>query len=156
MAQKIAVVDKAPSGVNYKSYFKFDFDHYHLSSKRIKKLLKKDVDLVDFKEDEYDFIILIGSEACKFIAGITSVTEFAGHLVDKKFVPMISPAMLSFKPEAKPMFTRACEKLHGYVAGQMPPSLSGDFKGITEESEAAEYLQHLIDSQQQANQMKPV
>jgi len=146
MAQKIAVVDKAPSGVNYKSYFKFDFDHYHLSSKRIKKLLKKDVDLVDFKEDEYDFIVLIGSEACKFIAGITSVTEFAGHLVDKKFVPMISPAMLSFKPEAKPMFTRACEKLHGYVAGQMPPSLSGDFKGITEESDAVEYLQHLIDS----------
>ena len=147
MAQKIAVVDKAPSGVNYKSYFKFDFDHYHLSSKRIKKLLKKDVDLVNFKEDEYDLIVLIGSEACKFIAGITSVTEFAGHLVDKKFIPMISPAMLSFKPEAKPMFTRACEKLHGYVAGQMPPSLSGDFVGITTEEDAESYLQHLIESE---------
>ena len=139
-SRKIAVVDKAPSGVNYKSYFKFDFDHFHLSSKRIKKLLKKDVDLVDFNEDKYDFIVLIGSEACKFIAGITSVTEFSGHLVDKKFVPMISPAMLSFKPEAKPLFKRACEKLHGYIAGQLPPSLSGDFVGITTEEEAINYL----------------
>jgi len=139
-SRKIAVVDKAPSGVNYKSYFKFDFDHFHLSSKRIKKLLKKDVDLVDFEEDKYDYIILIGSEACKFIAGITSVTEFSGHLVDKKFVPMISPAMLNFKPEAKPLFKRACEKLHGYIAGQLPPSLSGDFRGITTEEEAINYL----------------
>ena len=139
-SRKIAVVDKAPSGVNYKSYFKFDFDHFHLSSKRIKKLLKKDVDLVDFNEDKYDFIVLIGSEACKFIAGITSVTEFSGHLVDKKFIPMISPAMLNFKPEAKPLFNRACEKLHGYIAGQLPPSLSGDFKGITTEEEAINYL----------------
>jgi DNA polymerase I-like protein with 3'-5' exonuclease and polymerase domains len=146
-SRKIAVVDKAPSGVNYKSYFHFDFDHFHLSSKRIKKLLKKDVDLANFKEDDYDYIVLIGSEACKFIAGITSVTEFAGHLVDKKFIPMISPAMLSFKPEAKPMFKRACEKLHGYIAGQLPPSLSGDFKGITEEAEANKYLKGILEDE---------
>ena len=146
-SRKIAVVDKAPSGVNYKSYFKFDFDHFHLSSRRIKKLLKKDVDLVDFNEDKYDFIVLIGSEACKFIAGITSVTEFSGHLVDKKFVPMISPAMLSFKPEAKPLFKRACEKLHGYIAGQLPPSLSGDFVGITTEEDAKSYLEGIIEDE---------
>ena len=144
-SRKIAVVDKAPSGVNYKSYFKFDFDHFHLSSKRIKKLLKKDVDLADFNEDKYDYIVLIGSEACKFIAGITSVTEFSGHLVDKKFIPMISPAMLNFKPEAKPLFKRACEKLHGYIAGQLPPSLSGNFKGITTEEEAISYLVDILD-----------
>ena len=35
-----------------------------------------------------------------------------------KYVPMINPAMLSFKPEAQPMFDKACEKLHGYVAGE--------------------------------------
>ena len=144
-SRKIAVVDKAPSGVNYKSYFKFDFDHFHLSSKRIKKLLKKDVDLVDFEEDKYDYIVLIGSEACKFIGGITSVTEFSGHLVDKKFIPMISPAMLNFKPEAKPLFKRACEKLHGYIAGQLPPSLSGDFVGITTEEDAESYLEGIIE-----------
>ena len=143
-SRKIALVDKAPSGVNYKSYFKFDFDHFHLSSKRIKKLLKKDVTLTDFDEDKYDYIVLIGSEACKFIGGITSVIEFSGHLVDKKYIPMINPAMLNFKPEAKPLFTRACEKLHGYIAGQLPPSLSGDFKGITEEKEANDYLEGVL------------
>jgi len=37
----IAIIDKAPSGVNYSRYFNFEFDNYHLSSKKVKKLLKK-------------------------------------------------------------------------------------------------------------------
>ena len=125
----IAIVDKAPSAVNYSRYFNFEFDNYHLSSKKVKKLLKKDVDL-EFDADSYEYVILIGSEASKFIGGIGSVTEFAGHLVDDKFIPMINPAMLSFKPEAKPLFDRACEKLHNYVSGEKPPTVTGDFEGI--------------------------
>jgi len=45
------------------------------------------------------------------------------------------------------MFKRACEKLHGYIAGQLPPSLSGDFKGITEEAEANEYLKGILEDE---------
>ena len=140
---EIAIVDKAPSGVNYRKYFDFDFDHYHLSSKKIKKLLKRDVDL-EFDSDSYEYVILIGSEASKFIAGVGSVTEFAGHLVNEKFIPMINPAMLSFKPDAKPSFERAVEKLHGYVAGEKPPTVTGDFEGIIEEERANEYLESIL------------
>jgi hypothetical protein len=42
---KIAVIDKAPNRTKYNDYFKFDFEHFHMSSKPITKLLKKDVDL---------------------------------------------------------------------------------------------------------------
>jgi len=140
----IAIVDKAPSAVNYSRYFNFEFDNYHLSSKKVKKLLKKDVDL-EFDSDSYEYVILIGSEAAKFIGGIGSVTEFAGHLVDDKFIPMINPAMLSFKPEAKPLFDRACEKLHNYVSGEKPPTVTGDFEGIVDEERANEYLRSILE-----------
>jgi DNA polymerase I-like protein with 3'-5' exonuclease and polymerase domains len=140
----IAIVDKAPSGVNYSRYFNFEFDNYHLSSKKVKKLLKRDVDL-EFDSDSYEYVILIGSEASKFIGGISSVTEFAGHLVDDKFIPMINPAMLSFKPEAKPLFDRACEKLHNYVSGEKPPTVTGDFEGIVDEERANEYLRSILE-----------
>jgi DNA polymerase I-like protein with 3'-5' exonuclease and polymerase domains len=140
----IAIVDKAPSAVNYSRYFNFEFDNYHLSSKKVKKLLKKDVDL-EFDSDSYEYVILIGSEAAKFIGGIGSVTEFAGHLVDDKFIPMINPAMLSFKPEAKPLFDRACEKLHNYVSGEKPPTVTGDFEGIVDEDRANEYLRSVLE-----------
>jgi len=142
----IAIIDKAPSKVNYKKYFEFEYDHFHLSSKKLKKVLKKDVD-INFNKDNYEYVVLIGSEACKFIAGISSVTEFAGHLVDKKFIPMINPAMLSFKPEAKPLFDRATEKLHSYIAGIKPPSVSGDFKGLTDEKTVNEYLEWVANNE---------
>jgi len=139
----IALVDKNPNGVKYANFFNFDFDQYHLSSVKVKKLLKRDVDL-EFDADSYDLVILIGSEAAKYIGGIGSVTEFAGHLVDDKFVPMINPAMLSFKPEAKPMWDKTLEKLHGYVSGEKPPTVSGDFQGIQDTKVANDYLKEVL------------
>lgn len=92
---KIAVIDKAPNRTRYSDYFEFEFDHYHMSSVPIAKLLKKDVDLeVDLTE--YDFVILVGAEAAKEYAKITSVTNMAGQLVDDKFIAISNPAMLAF------------------------------------------------------------
>jgi len=59
---KVAIIDKAPSRTKYKDYFDFEFDQYHLSSVQLTKILKKDVDIV-INTDDYDFIILVGSEA---------------------------------------------------------------------------------------------
>ena len=67
---KIALIDKAPNKTRYSDYFDFEFDHYHMSSVPITKLLKKDVDLeVDLTP--YDFVILVGAEAAKEYAKIT-------------------------------------------------------------------------------------
>ena len=144
---KIAVIDKAPNRTRYSEYFEFEFDHYHMSSVPITKLLKKDVDLeVDLQP--YDFVILVGSEAAKEYAKITSVTNMAGQLVGDKFIAISNPAMLSFKPEGKPDFQRACDKIHKYINGQLKPNIVGDFAGINDTAEAKRFLREILDNAQ--------
>lgn len=140
---KIAVIDKCPSGVNYKKYFNFDFDHFHLSSVRLQKILKKDIDLnVDLSD--YNYVVLIGSEAAKVYAKITSITDKAGHLIDGKFIPLTNPAVLAFKPEAKAGFDKALESLHSILDGTYNVSTEGDWRGIREEIEAEVYIEELL------------
>ena len=144
---KIAVIDKAPNRTRYSDYFEFEFDQYHMSSVPITKLLKKDVDLqVDL--EPYDFVVLVGAEAAKEYAKITSVTNMAGQLVNDKFIAISNPAMLSFKPEGKPDFQRAVDRIHKYVKGQLKPTVQGDFKGIDSTDEAKEFLREVMDNAQ--------
>lgn len=142
---KIAVIDKAPSRTNYQQYFKFDFELFHMSSKSITKLLKKDVDL-SIDTDYYDLVILVGAEAAKEYAKITSVTNYAGQLVNSKFICIANPAILAFKPEGKPDFERAVDKIHKHVAGQIKTAKAGDFGGINSESKAYEFLLEVLEN----------
>jgi DNA polymerase I-like protein with 3'-5' exonuclease and polymerase domains len=145
---KIALIDKAPNRTRYTDYFDFEFDHYHMSSVPITKLLKKDVDLVVDLEP-YDFVILVGAEAAKEYAKITSVTNMAGQLVDDKFIAISNPAMLAFKPEGKPDFQRACDKVHKYVRGELRATkVVGDYAGIQDTAEAKRYLREILDNAQ--------
>jgi DNA polymerase I-like protein with 3'-5' exonuclease and polymerase domains len=144
---KIALIDKAPNRTRYSDYFEFEFDHYHMSQVPITKLLKKDVTLqVDL--EPYDFVILVGSEAAKEYAKITSVTNMAGQLVNGKFIAISNPSMLAFKPEGKPDFQRACDKIHKYVSGTAKPEVKGDFCGINDTQEAKRYLREVLDNAQ--------
>ena len=142
---KIAIIDKAPSRNNYSKYFDFEFEHFHMSSVPVQKLLKKDVDL-EIDLDYYDLVILVGSEAAKEYAKITSVTTHAGLLVNEKFVCISNPAMLIFKPEGKPDFERAVSKIKLYAAGQLDTAAAkGDFKGIETEEEAKAFLLEVLE-----------
>jgi len=145
--KKIALIDKAPNRTRYSDYFQFEFDHYHMSSKPITKLLKKDVDLeVDL--EPYDLVVLVGAEAAKEYAKITSVTNMAGQLVNDKFVSISNPAMLAFKPEGKPDFQRAVDRIHKYIEGSITGSVAGDFKGIDDTNEAKRFLREILDNAQ--------
>lgn len=140
---KIALIDKAPSRTDYSKWFDFEFDHLHMSSVPIAKLLKKDVDL-EFDDSEYDLVILVGSDAAKEYAGIKSITNFAGQLVNDKFVAITNPAMLLFKPEGKPEFERCVAKIKGIIEGTVSCSAkTGDFKGIINHAEALEFLKEV-------------
>ena len=140
---KIALIDKAPNRTKYSEYFQFEFDHYHMSSKPIQKLLKKDVDLV-VDLDQYDYVILVGAEAAKEYAKVTSVTNYAGQLVADKFIPISNPAMLTFKPEGKPDFQRACDKIHKYIQGNVKLSTSGDYAGISDADTAKQFFREVL------------
>ena len=139
----VALIDKAPNRTRYSDYFPFEFDHFHMSSVPITKLLKKDVDLkVDL--EPYDLVILVGAEAAKEYAKVTSVTNMAGQLVNDKFVCITNPAMLAFKPEGKPDFQRALDKIIKIYNGDIKPAVLGDFKGIDNTNEAKEFFREVL------------
>ena len=143
---KIAVIDKAPSRNKYSEYFNFEFDEFHMSSIPVPKLLKKDVDLV-VDLDKYAFVILVGSEAAKEYAKITSVTNYAGQLMHDKFICINNPAILHFKPEGKEAFKRAVDKIHKYINGEITNSAhTGTYLGILNTDEALKFLQEVYDN----------
>lgn len=143
---QIAIIDKAPNKTDYKKYFSFNFDLFHMSSVPVAKLLKKDVDL-DIDLDLYDLVILVGSEAAKEYAKITSVTNLMGVLVDGKYVAITNPSMLVFKPEGKPAFEQAVKKIEQYASGAVGDSkVSGDFEGIMDTQLAKEFLEEVLNS----------
>jgi DNA polymerase I-like protein with 3'-5' exonuclease and polymerase domains len=141
---KIAIIDKCPSKVDYSKYFDFEFEHFHLSSVYLQKILKKDVDL-DIDIDYYDYVILVGAEATKHFAK-ASVTNTAGLLLEGRFLPLSNPAMLAFRPEGKPEFERAVSQIKKYISGETTnTAITGDFKGIEDVEEANAFFQEVLD-----------
>lgn len=144
--KKIALIDKCPNKNRYKEYFDFDFEHFHLCSTQKDKVLKADVDL-EIDVDLYDLVILVGSEAAKYFAKVSSVTNVAGSLINDKFICIINPAMLIFKPEGKNDFERCLNNIKKYLEGTLVSGvLKGDFKGIEDADEAYKFLQEVYNS----------
>lgn len=142
---KIAIIDKCPTKVDYKKYFDFDFELYHLSSVYLQKVLKKDVD-IEIDTEEYDFIITVGAEPTKHFAKV-SVTNAAGLLIDDKYLPVSNPAMLAFRPEGKPEFERAVAQVNKYISGDLKcAATDGDFKGIDDPDEATVFFKEILAS----------
>lgn len=118
-SKKVALIETKPTSTNYQDYFDnaFKFDLYHLcSDPSIKKVLKRDCD-INIDTDAYDFIILVGSEALKYFTKATAVMTYSGRLVDGKYLPIINPAMLAFKPEAKTLWESSKDNIINYIAG---------------------------------------
>lgn len=150
---KIAVVDKSPNRQNYSNvYFNgtIPVDVYHLcSDPSIKKPTKKNID-IQFNPMEYDFTILVGSEALKEYSRVTSVTDYTGLMAPPKdawanarFIASISPAVLSFRPENKPVMEKTISKIRQLlVSGQ--EKAEGSWEGITDYKEAESYLSQVV------------
>ncbi len=146
----VAIIESKPSRTNYKTAFEeaFEFDLFSLCSDRtVKKVLKKDVD-IEINTDDYEWVILVGSEAFKYFTKNTSITEYSGKVVDDKFIPIINPAMITFKPEANKLWQESKESATNYITGKVKV-LGYDvdrFYGITTEDAALAYIQAAIDS----------
>lgn len=144
---KIAIVDKAPSRVDYSKYFDFNFEVLHLSSVPVPagtRFVKKMIDL-QLDVDYWDLIILVGQEATKEYAGV-GVSSYAGQLIDGKFTCMSNPALLLFKPEGQKDFDRSVAKIKQYAKGFKGDVAKGDFKGIDNETEAIDFLLEVLNS----------
>ena len=99
------------------------------------------MDLV-FNPDDYDWVILVGSEPLKYFTKINSVTEYTGRIVDGKYLPTINPAMLAFKPEAKKTWIESRDNIVKYIKGELKQEkLSNDqIFGITDSKELSRFL----------------
>ncbi|MAK80312.1 DNA polymerase [Phenylobacterium sp.] len=144
---RIALIETKPSR---QKHLEFDFvtDRFALcSDPSKKKVLKGDVDL-EIDVDDFDWVILVGSEPTKYFTKITSVTEYSGKVVDKKFIPLINPAMLSFKPEMKQKWKESIESAEQYVTGQLKQKELSEDKiyGITDSRDLYVFLDKAIDS----------
>lgn len=145
---RIAIVEPKPSRNNYAEVFggAWSFEQYSLASDpELKKVLKKDVD-IDMNPDNFDWIILVGAEPLKFYTKATKVMEYSGTLVDDKYLPLINPAMVSFKPEVKRLLESSVDNIKKYISGDKKKAEIGDaFLGIEDEEEAYNYVQKVID-----------
>jgi DNA polymerase I-like protein with 3'-5' exonuclease and polymerase domains len=141
---RVALIETRSSRTNFYDYFdqEIDFDSYALcSDPSIKKVLKKHVD-IEIDVDAYDLIILVGSDALKNFTSMTSVTTYSGKKVDGKYLPIINPAMLAFKPEATSTWESSKAKIIQYVNGEIEEVIIDDSIafGINDSSKAMAFL----------------
>lgn len=144
---KIAIVSKCPPlkrpynwagalGVS-------DFDELYLCSTIIDKMKVADIDLDLEVLKYYDIVLLVGAEPCKVVVKLSgSVTEFQGSIIDEKFIPIINPNMLYFKPQLESGFQAAIIKIKTFMTGTSMVA-STDYKGITDPVEALQYVDWL-------------
>lgn len=122
MDKRIAVVTKNDYKDILTDYVDFEFDHFYLTDSKEKKVLKRDITLDLTLLDPYDFVILIGAEATKFVGKISSVIKYQGYLVDDKWLPLTNPKMLKFNPAGAGAFEKAIADIKGYVTGNVTTS----------------------------------
>jgi DNA polymerase I-like protein with 3'-5' exonuclease and polymerase domains len=142
----IAVIETKASRNNYHDYFDFDFDLYPLcSDPTVKKVLKRDCDVV-IDIDDYEWVILVGSDSLKHFTKLTKITEYSGKLVEDKFLPVINPAMLGFKPEMRNTWDAAVKSIHEYISGAKVDLVidSSIAYGIQDTEEAKEYIRQAL------------
>ena len=141
---KVALVETKPSRTNFTKEFEgaFEFDQYQLcSDSSLKKVLKRDCD-IDIDTNSYDWIVLVGSEALKYFTKITSITAYSGKKVEDKYLPVINPAMLTFKPEAKKTWESSKKSIVQYINGEIEDVVIDETiaRGIQDTAEAKAWV----------------
>jgi DNA polymerase I-like protein with 3'-5' exonuclease and polymerase domains len=142
----VALVETRPTSTNYDKYFPFEFDRYALcSDSSNQKPLKRDMD-IDIDADNYEWLILVGAEALKYFTRKSGVTEYNGKIVEEKYLALINPGQIKFKPEAKKAFEEGVDSINAYVSGDKKIARLGKDKcyGIRDSAQAVEFLKKAI------------
>ena len=145
---KVALVETKPSRTDFISEFDgaFEFDRFALcSDPNIKKVLKRDCDIT-MDPNVYDWVVLVGSDALKYFTKINSVTEYSGKKVDEKFLPIINPAMLAFKPEIRKTWESSKENIIKYIRGEIEDVVIDESVafGIQDTEQANQFIRDAI------------
>jgi len=146
MANTIAIVEKYPSKYNYESLLPFDFDRLSLVDEKMDKVLKRNITLdIESVRQEYEYIIVVGKEAAKFVGGITSVTEYQGYLIDDKYLALMNPMAVALRPSLKTSFDKAVNDIILAINNETAVSKAVDILPLETESSILKYLDELIE-----------
>lgn len=143
---KVALVQKNQTNINFRDYFDFDFTSFYLCDSNIKKVLKKDISnkfIETFSEDNFDYVIVVGAEPAKHVAGISSVTKMQGYLVDDKYISIVSPMMLKFKPDMKNTFNKSVRDITNIIQDTVEEKSEITLNLIDDEDEANKFFTHM-------------
>lgn len=128
---KVAIVQAKPSKMSINKYFPgivacHEVTNFSLTDNPdLKKVLVRDT-TIKIDVNEFDYIILIGTEPLKYFSSKTSITECAGSLVPsnvkrfgehKGMLAITNPFAMIFRPEAKEPFDLALSRITDIVNG---------------------------------------
>lgn len=142
----VAIVEKQPSNIRWSQYFNFKYTPLYLTEeKNNKKLLKKEVTLdIDNIKEKFDYIITIGAEPTKWFTGKQEVVNTQGTLIKDKFLPLINPNMLTFKPTLTAYFNQAVERISNIVTNNIL-DVKGDYRLLTTKEELLSYINSITE-----------
>jgi len=124
-----------------------DYDIHFLCSDNKEKILKKDIDMDMSILDNYKLICPIGAESLKYITGITGITKYNGVHLEKKYLPIMNPNLIIFKPQYEDEIIKAFNKIPDILAGEdFGKTIEKYYKIIDNEYDYAMYLPKLIEA----------
>ena len=143
--KRVCIIEKYLSSYQFEAIFPFELDRYSLVSERQDKVLKRDITLdIDLVKTQYDFVILVGKEPCKFVADIRSVTEFQGYLVEDKYLAMLNPIAVKLNPSQKGSFDKSINDIILTVSGEKTQETNFEVIAIEDEKEAKKVLSVIL------------
>ena len=142
-----SATEKDPQKMISKYLKDVDYDVKFLHSGRKEKILKKDIDL-DFEElKEYKILSLIGADPLKYIAGMTGIQKYNGVFIEKKYLPIMNPNMVIFKPQLEDEIVKAFNQIPTLLNGEgIGEQAEKDYCFIETEEQFSQYKEQLEDA----------
>ena len=142
-----SATEKDPQKMINKYLKDVDYDIKFLHSGKKEKILKKDIDL-DLEElKSYKILSLIGADPLKYVAGMTGIQKYNGVFIEKKYLPIMNPNMVIFKPQLEDDIVRAFNQIPKLLSGEgVGEQAEKDYCFIETEEQFAQYKDQLFDA----------
>ena len=118
-----------------------DYDIHFLCSDNKEKILKKDIDMDISILDSYKLVCPIGAESLKYTAGMTGITKYNGVHIEKKYLPIMHPNLIVFKPQYEDEIIKAFNKIPEILSDEdFGKTVDKDYRIIETENDWDNYL----------------
>jgi len=118
-----------------------DYDIHFLCSDNKEKILKKDIDMDISILDDYKLVCPIGAESLKYTAGMTGITKYNGVHIEKKYLPIMHPNLIVFKPQYEDEIIKAFNKIPEILSdADFGKTVDKDYRIIDNQQEYEDYL----------------